>query len=463
MLRTRSFAGAALACLVLGFATAVALAATNTVRPDALDGWVPRTATCGAPATSSQAFVTGPETPPEGTGSVYFAIGANGDSLEEIRNTSHHGTRLDSLTALEYSTYVETPGTGGQATYIILNIDNNGDTTGDDLIFFEPEYQNGHRSTIPQQEDVAVGQWQTWNALYGGWWSLNGVAGAAPGASVKTLQEYLAAQPNARIINGSTGLGGIRLVNGCGGAAWAGFEGNADRFVIGVRGQAVTVHDFEPAAPAEEPPPEETGTTTTTTETTTVTTTAPAPTYAPQPKPGNCANLTQGTSANDTLEGTGAGDRLVGLAGDDRLTGGASGDCLYGGEGEDLLTGGDGNDFLSGEAARDILTGGIGNDALFGGNGNDSLDGGPGHDRLYGRNGNDVLSGSTGNDVLSGGPGRDTISGGSGTNRILSGSGNDVVNSANGKRERINCGPGRDRVRADRRDVLSGCEFARRS
>ena len=130
---------------------------------------------------------------------------------------------------------------------------------------------------------------------------------------------------------------------------------------------------------------------------------------APDPNPGNntaavtvnvlamgaCANTARGTSAADKLRGTTFGDRLIGLAGDDLLVGGNRDDCLFGGRGDDRLRG---------DAGADVLRGGAGVDRLDGGSGKDRLD------------------------------------------------------SRDGRREVVRCGPGRDRVRADRRDRLVGCE-----
>jgi len=46
------------------------------------------------------------------------------------------------VTALKYSTYVDIDGVvGGQAPYIILHLDYDGDLVPDDLLFFEPVYQ----------------------------------------------------------------------------------------------------------------------------------------------------------------------------------------------------------------------------------------------------------------------------------------------------------------------------------
>lgn len=89
------------------------------------------------------------------------------------------------------------------------------------------------------------------------------------------------------------------------------------------------------------------------------------------------------------------------------------------------------------------------NDRLVGGKGDDALFGGPGSDRLVGGSGADYLSGGSGHDRLVGGPGR---------NRIEAGGGSDSINSANGVRELVDCGFGRDTVKADLRDRLSGCE-----
>jgi hemolysin type calcium-binding protein/uncharacterized protein DUF11 len=144
-----------------------------------------------------------------------------------------------------------------------------------------------------------------------------------------------------------------------------------------------------------------------------------------------CGHVVRGTRDDDVLRGTAFGDRLVGNDGGDLLKGGGGDDCLEGGAGNDVLDGDDGNDRLAGSAGRDRLSGGIGNDKLTGGRGNDRLSGGPG------------------NDTLAPGDGHDSIAGGAG---------NDTINSVDGVRETVDCGTGRDTVRADRRDRLRHCE-----
>lgn len=188
-------------------------------------------------------FVNGPAAPPLGAGSVYLFTGTQGDESAQIRNTAYSGTRLDTLTSLGYWTYA-VQWNGGQVPYIILNLDLDGNASIDDLLFFEPEYSNGlYRNDLPPQGPIVLNTWQEWDALIGGWWSLNGYGGAGPGADVKTIDEYLAAQPNARIVNSGSGLGGLRVVSGFASPSDV-FEANVDAFTIGVSG-AETTYDFE--------------------------------------------------------------------------------------------------------------------------------------------------------------------------------------------------------------------------
>jgi hypothetical protein len=162
----------------------------------------------------------------------------------------------------------------------------------------------------------------------------------------------------------------------------------------------------------------------------------PAP-YAPYIPPTPpfvikaCTNIIRGTRDDDVVRGTAFGDRLVGGDGDDLLKGQGADDCLEGGTGDDVLDGGDGNDRLAGSSGRDRLSGGTGDDKLTGGKGNDRL---------------------------TGGPGNDTISPGSGRDVIDAGGGNDSINSVDGVKETIDCGAGKDTIRADKRDSLKHCE-----
>ena len=144
------------------------------------------------------------------------------------------------------------------------------------------------------------------------------------------------------------------------------------------------------------------------------------------PNPGRCSNRSLGSDGRDDLTGTPFGDIIGALDGNDRLRGGRGDDCLYGDRG------------------KDRLDGGANRDRVFGNSGNDRVAGGSGNDRVGGNSGNDRVSGGRGHDVVTGG------------------AGNDVISVRDGRRDRVNCGRGRDRVRADRRDRLRGCERVRR-
>jgi uncharacterized repeat protein (TIGR01451 family) len=228
---------------VVLFIAAVPIAAQTTVQPADLSGWVIQNATCGAASTGSTSFVTGPATPPLGDGSFQVDIGANGDSFVGVRTPEFNGVLLSSLTSLSYSTFVQAFGSGGQAPYVLLNVDYDGDTVTDDQLFFEPVYQTAVFFPSNPQGPVALATWQTWDALNGGWWSVSGTAGATPGAGVKSLATIIAAQPTARLTPGATGS--LRVMNGCGGAAWANFIGNIDNVTVGVSSVNETF-DFEP-------------------------------------------------------------------------------------------------------------------------------------------------------------------------------------------------------------------------
>lgn len=157
--------------------------------------------------------------------------------------------------------------------------------------------------------------------------------------------------------------------------------------------------------------------------------------------PGACAMDRLGTPGADVLDGTDLGDNLFGLQGDDVVNGRRNDDCLFGGLGSDRLLGARGDDRLLGD---DSETGVAGNDRLLGNAGDDLLVGGPGTDRLRG---------GAGDDRLVGGPGR---------NRLRGGPGNDRLDGVNGKRDRLSCGNGQDRARADSFDLVRGCEQVRR-
>ncbi len=195
------------------------------------------------------------------------------------------------------------------------------------------------------------------------------------------------------------------------------------------------------------------------------------------------------TSDGDVIEGI---HRVEGGDGPDRLLGGPGADILLGGAGDDLVRGRGGDDMLEGGVGRDVVEGGRGDDdavgdppqgdgyytdrihlsadvvrggpgddtlldtgganRLEGGPGDDSVAGGSGNDRLWGGPGADRLFGHGGRDRLTGGPGRDELDGGNGADNLL---------TRDGRRDRVNCGAGRDRARVDAKDRVHACEALR--
>jgi hypothetical protein len=142
---------------------------------------------------------------------------------------------------------------------------------------------------------------------------------------------------------------------------------------------------------------------------------------------------------------SGGGCTIRGTRGPDVITGTRRRDVICGLGGNDIIRGFGGNDRIEGGSGNDRLLGMAGRDAMLGGSGRDVLGGGSGNDRLLGQGGRDRLAGSGGRDRLVGGTGRDRFSGGRGADTLI---------SRDRTREVVNGGPGRDRARVNRSDVL---------
>ena len=178
--------------------------------------------------------------------------------------------------------------------------------------------------------------------------------------------------------------------------------------------------------------------------------------------PGVCANPFGGTPGPDSLEGTAMGDFIEGAGGNDTIRGRGGADCLDGEAGADDVLGGGASDRLRGGTGRDRLVGGGGGDRILRGEaGADALSGGGGADRLAGGKGGDRLTGGGKADFLSGGVGNDRLIGGGGRDRLFGRAGNDRIVATGGKLDTIACGSGVDRVVADPRDRVRGCERVR--
>ena len=238
-----------------------------------MDGWTFRAAhATGGTITSTAGFQIGPAGQPAGSGSAKLTTGPDGDSFAELRNVNYNGVKLSDLTQLTYWSYVTAKTLGSCVTgYILLSVDVDGDGVfdpvggPDDGIFFEPCYQTGeYLPTEPPGQIIpnqcpnlgdplcfSEGQWVSWDALNGGWWSANyGCQGGPPLTLFSTYLAQLALRgyPSPKIINSDVCLGGVRLRAGPGAGAWPNFDGNVDKFVIGasgVNGGMNITYDFE--------------------------------------------------------------------------------------------------------------------------------------------------------------------------------------------------------------------------
>jgi hypothetical protein len=237
----------------LVFAGTSAQAATTKVAPAELGIWQPLLLDGAGntlpPGDGGVTFVVGPPGQPAGVGSARLATAAgHGDGSALLQSAAFAGTALSAIRALSYSTYV-TQTNGTQLPFLRLAIDLDGNGTPDDQLFFEPIYQSAGVFGIPAQPPIQIGAWQTWDARAGGWWSVNGVGGATPGAGVKTLDAIVAAAPAARIVNPSALNSGLSIGSGVVTAANA-FDGNVDALTVDT-GNGPTTFDFEPGpAPA---------------------------------------------------------------------------------------------------------------------------------------------------------------------------------------------------------------------
>lgn len=126
--------------------------------------------------------------------------------------------------------------------------------------------------------------------------------------------------------------------------------------------------------------------------------------------------------------------RIVGTKAHDVIVAGAAANVILGAGGNDIICAGGGNDTIHGGRGNDAVFGEGGDDTIFGERGSDDLDGGPGTDRIFGETGNDTMSGGSGErDLVDGGPGDDTVSGGPGDFDIVHGGvGNDRIDGGPG-------------------------------
>jgi hypothetical protein len=193
------------------------------------DDWVLYTR-AGTPPTAA-AFDLGPGEPPLGVGSLRLTT-VTGSEKVFLFNYDHVGTALADINEIGYATY-RSAGSGQQVTALNIQVDYNGDADGGfTTLVFEPVYNT-------DQGAVINGEWQTWDADSGRWWStasINGQCGGAAVACMRTWSQIIANNPDATI------LGGFGVNQGSGNA---GLIASVDALTLGSEGNTVT-YNFEP-------------------------------------------------------------------------------------------------------------------------------------------------------------------------------------------------------------------------
>lgn len=122
------------------------------------------------------------------------------------------------------------------------------------------------------------------------------------------------------------------------------------------------------------------------------------------------------------------------------------------------LDGSDGPDLLVGTPVGDVIIGGSGADTIRASDGRNVIEAQWGDDDIRAGSGPDLVDAGDGNDTVRTGAGSDRIGLGHGNDTVYAGRGPDYVFANDGRRDVIDCGPGDDRVRVDKIDVLRRCE-----
>jgi len=180
-----------------------------------------------------------------GNDALKFIVGHNGSNLSsydasEVDNYNHNGVKLADVTELSYWTYIAQD-QYGQAPDLALAIDSDNDGVQDDFLVFEPAYQTGGYGgdPVPDQGDVTLNTWQKWDATVGGWWASS--AGTY-GPPLVTLQTYVAAHPDAKLVNYTYNSNSYGAVSIFAGGGWFDFVGYTDLVSIGVLGNTTTTN-----------------------------------------------------------------------------------------------------------------------------------------------------------------------------------------------------------------------------
>jgi hypothetical protein len=190
-------------------------------------------------------MVTGPGTPPLGTGSAQISV--TGTQRRNLATYQFSGTKLGDISTLKFSTYNPSAGNGGsvsRSAYLQFNVDFSGNDSWQKRLVFVPS-QNG---------TVTADNWKEWDAIQGGnaKWNYSGATWpttatgpdanvvGTPGSTLRTWNAILADYPGIKMRT-SDSFFGLRV-----GEPYAdGYTENLDKVVVGT-GAIVKTFDFEP-------------------------------------------------------------------------------------------------------------------------------------------------------------------------------------------------------------------------
>lgn len=184
-------------------------------------------------------FVTGPGTPPFGTGSVQISV--TGSQRRNVATALYGGTPLANISTMRFRTYNPSAGNGGAATrsaYLNFNVDFNASNTYQNRLVYVPN-QNG---------TVVQNAWQEWDTIGFGtalWsysgptWPTTGGAGTTP----KTWSQILSDYPSIKMLSLYPFIG-LRV----GEPYPDGYTENLDTFTLGTAA-GTTIFNFEDTPP----------------------------------------------------------------------------------------------------------------------------------------------------------------------------------------------------------------------
>lgn len=136
-------------------------------------------------------FVSGPSTPPYGSGSAQISV--SGSQRRNLATYQFSGMKLADIHTLAFSTYNPSAGNGGSTNstaYLNFNVDFNGSDTWQRRLIF-----------TPPSGAVVQDQWQEWDCINSGnaVWRWSG--GNFPGTTVNTMtwDDLLTTYPGIRV------------------------------------------------------------------------------------------------------------------------------------------------------------------------------------------------------------------------------------------------------------------------